>query len=58
MLYQWARLRAGPPLAIKRRRIAILALDAVREKVTKRHGWTEGNAKVLEGEYRDFLPAR
>jgi hypothetical protein len=55
MLYQWALLRAGPPLAIKRRRIASLALDVVREKATKRHGWNESKAKVLESEYRDFL---
>jgi len=55
MLYQWARLRAGPPLAIKRRRIVGLELDAVREKATKRHGWEEGRAKALEDEYRDFL---
>jgi hypothetical protein len=55
MLYQWALLRAGPPLHIKRRRIASLALDVVREKATKRHGWNESKAKVLENEYRDFL---
>jgi hypothetical protein len=55
MLYHWAHLRVGPPLAIKRRRIVALELDAVREKATKRHGWDEGRAKVLESEYRDFL---
>jgi hypothetical protein len=55
MLYHWAHLRVGPPLAIKRRRIAALELDAVRDKATKRHGWDEGKAKVLESEYRDFL---
>jgi hypothetical protein len=55
MLYHWAHLRAGPPLAIKRRRVAALELDVVREKATKRHGWEEGKAKMLESEYRDFL---
>ena len=47
--------RAGPPLPRKRRYIAALDLVPVREKVTKRNGWDEARARVLEAEYRDFL---
>jgi uncharacterized membrane protein YgcG len=46
---------ASSPLAVKRRRIASLGLDTVREKARQRHGWTEERAKELEGDYRDFL---
>lgn len=54
-LVQWTRLRAGPPLPTKRRRIAALELEPVRQKAIKRHGWDDAKATILEAEYRDFL---
>ncbi|MFI5296884.1 MAG: hypothetical protein ACHREM_02205 [Polyangiales bacterium] len=54
-LFVWRQHKAGPPLPLKRRRIAGFDLTPVREKAMKRHGWTEARASELEAEYRDFL---
>jgi uncharacterized membrane protein YgcG len=60
----WAlgRSRAQPTItiaaldvALKRRLIAKLDLQPVRDKAAKRHGWTTDLALSLEAEYRDFL---
>jgi hypothetical protein len=49
------RSKVGPPLPVKRRRIAALHLTTVREKAMRRHGWDEATSTSLEADYRDFL---